>query len=178
MKNASHLFISALVVFAIVFTLSNTTVAQEAFESSKTGLEAQMQELIKVQGDLVKEQSNFFKSFIPTINSQDEGDINKTTSLFEQPPKKCGGNYLNWPSSSTWKDAPWSPLEIDFEFNTWKTFAGDLNGDGLIDFAYHYPASVACVWLNNGAGWDIAYQCKMVNDGGWIFYGDCADTEA
>ena len=178
----NNLLLGALVVFAIVFTLSNTTVAQEAFESSKTGLEAQMQELVKTQ-------NKFFESFQDTFTPEtpwieDVGNKSLAWSDPSVPPNgTCNdGNATQWPSSHTWKNAPWSPYAVNLQVNSWRVYSGDINGDGLVDFMYSFPGNpsgTACTWMNNGAGWDLVYKCQTnYYAQEWTFYGDCADTEA
>ncbi len=63
-----------------------------------------------------------------------------------------------------------------------------VDGVEIQDQKWH--SQQACVYLNNGSGWDLAYRCMMKNElirSEWVgntaytdyepmFYGDCADT--
>jgi hypothetical protein len=99
---------------------------------------------------------------------------------------QCLDNYTSWPQSSTFSaGGPWS-TELIFSGNYSHEITNqftDLNGDGLIDHIflrnagqlYSTNRTSACVLLNNGNGWDLAYRCvATANSSGATYYGDCA----
>lgn len=112
----------------------------------------------------------------------------------------CLDGFLSWPKSQVRKNnADWDTLLIpkpDYAHYTLepRQFL-DLNGDGLIDYLYQKKTlrsydngseieavnrTQACVLLNNGSGWNIAFQCvsqaETQPDGSrpHTYYGDCA----
>lgn len=95
------------------------------------------------------------------------------------------------PSDVYISDAPYS---LQFHGSNQTNSFQDVNGDNLPDYVYAFntinggntlvQTYMACVYLNNGAGWDKAYQCYAVTQTdvstGDItlseYYGDCAGT--
>ncbi len=93
------------------------------------------------------------------------------------------------PSDVYVNDAPYS---LQFHGSSLTNNFQDVNGDNLPDYVYAYntinggsnllQTYIGCVYLNNGAGWDKAYQCYAVThtdtSTGEIttaeYYGDCA----
>lgn len=105
----------------------------------------------------------------------------------------CLDNYNTWNSSTTFKtDAAWSTAMVTTtptmtsDEKPYSDISRDINGDSLPDYVHiyrktgssqgtYYNEMYDCVMLNNGEGWDIAYQCVAYADGaGLKYFGDCA----
>jgi hypothetical protein len=110
----------------------------------------------------------------------------------------CRDNWhLLYSSTTRASNTPWDLQFMTFPDEGIQQFI-DLNGDGLPDYINSYKEfrnnynsvlngaiysayieESSCVYLNDGAGWDIAYQCitasSIVNNARILtYYGDCA----
>lgn len=178
--------VGAFLVLALAITLGKATFAQTV---DGTALETQIGNLVSTLEKVFLEEKDSGGSAIMTF-SVGSGVPNPT----------CLDNYTTWSHSTTYlPDAPWN-LDFIPRENTGASSTDsyineqfvDLNGDGLADYIYKYAAYTGssshfgddqtCVYLNNGAGYDLAYRCVssvVYNANGTIasqnYYGDCAD---
>lgn len=164
----------AVVLLLVSSGIFSSTWAQEAASES-----ALLQKL-----DLLIEQLTILStSSSKHIETSNEIGLQYTASGTDVP--GCLDNYNTLPSSTTFNySAPWSTVNF---YNGSNSTAGyqekinnfvDINGDGLNDYFYRYSyvysskrREEACVLLNNGSGWDVAYRCLTING---TYYGDCA----
>lgn len=108
----------------------------------------------------------------------------------------CLDNYESWPTSTTRRtDADWNVANLPQvsygNYSEYKQQFLDINGDGLTDYLHmekksqaysgggKYNTEKSCLLLNNGAGWDVAYQCVVLlkyenSTYTPYYYGDCA----
>lgn len=181
LKSFRFLF-TALVIAGLAMTLSFTTKAEDQPLDKMAQLESQVQSLLQFK----QQVENYNPNVVPTIDdlkNVDQAPQQAGGDGTKFPPSNiCTSDYLEWPSSDTYKKSDEWPVEnVYLPVNTISDQYIDLNGDGLVDRLVGYRPSgglINCVYLNNGRGWDLVHKCYgKANNNIWTFYGDCALTE-
>lgn len=166
----------AVTVFAVaVLLVSNTYFVARAQEGEQTVKTKTVQNTTDSQG----------------LSTQEFADLELNGTSESYPHLNCIQELVRTtePSDVYVADAPYS---LQFHGSSATNNFQDINGDNLPDYVYAFntidggsnlvQTYMGCVYLNNGAGWDKAYQCYAVthaNTGtGEIteaqYYGDCA----
>ena len=138
--------------------------------------------------DELKAADAFYQEYMSRLESLKDRESLEATST--SMPPFCLTGYANWDHSNSYKaDNEWQTDFIALKPSTIsdpvREFFIDVNGDGLLDYIYHYNyygygrwVIHSCVYLNNGSGWDSTYKCLANGEdstGIFDFYGDCAD---
>lgn len=181
MKNNFKFVTAGLMVFALALIVVNQTSAEdENTEAKVITLESQMSQLIESQNNLTLALQN---ALLPKdqFKAPDQEPQQLGGDGTKLPPSYlCTSDYLEWPSSDTYKETEWAMEDMYPTGGQNTSYFSDINGDGLVDYYFLDVASGrrTCVQLNNGQGWDLVHKCmaKSVNNV-WTFYGDCAKTD-
>lgn len=171
LKNNIQFSISVLAILCLLF--SNAYLVVKAEEGSVSA-----ESKVEISDENSDNKLEETESGLPT--PQDIPHLNCVSRL-----------YHNTPSSTTYN--PNAPYNLDFYRGNFHSGFQDINGDNLPDYVLvdenmsgndtnGYTAThEACVYLNNGGGWDEVYACHATtktNGAGEAiierYFGDCA----
>ncbi len=177
MKKYTTTIALLLTLGVFAFLTHSTSEAQEAPQIELSGIEK-----------LAEAINRAVDAFAPQVeNNFSEGMTLEGGMATESVPKCSDEAIKELPWSSKRKENPQWDLNImragsqNGSTDTWL----DVNGDGMIDYMYHYARAVgsssftligdggeydsmytgtSCVALNNGSGWDYVYRCLAMYD--------------
>ena len=174
LKRNIQLSVTVFAVLALI--VSNTYFVARAQEILPDSVQAEQKESVNAQ-----------------LSPQEFASMDLNGSTESYPHLNCVQELVRTtePSDVYVSDAPYS---LQFHGTNQTSNFQDVNGDNLPDYVYAFnvvdggttlfQTYMGCVYLNNGAGWDKAYQCYAEThtntSSGEItsaqYYGDCAGT--
>ncbi len=172
LKRNIQLSVTVFAVLALI--VSNTYFVARAQETLPDNLQTEQKQSVDAQ-----------------LSPQEFANMDLNGSSESYPHLNCVQELIRTtePSDVYVSDAPYS---LQFHGSNATNNFQDVNGDNLPDYVYAFnnidggtnlvQTYFGCVFLNNGAGWDKAYQCYAVThtntSSGEItlaqYYGDCA----